>query len=226
MKKYKLLDLYCGGGGAALGLKRAGFDYIVGVDIEPQPDYPYHFIQQDVLTLGLAFLQEFDLIWASPECKAFSVCKNFLPGKTVKKYKDLIPETRKLLKAAAVPYIIENVCQAPIRRDLILCGEMFGLRMIRHRKFEIEGFFMLEPPHKPHQGTVKDGDYYTFAGQGNYHGRYLRLDERKKLMGVMHMNKVKTINNAVPPAYSKFIGREFIRQCNIDLKKQTVDMTV
>src|SRR5262249_32481308 len=145
------LDLFCGAGGASMGLHRAGFD-VVGVDIESQPRYPFTFLRTDVTRMsvfGYPFrLDQFDFIWASPPCQgstALTRCNG-----NAEDWPDLIPGTRALLKAAGRPYCIENVEGAPLEHPMMLCGTMFpGLRVLRHRIFECS-FFMLAPAHADH----------------------------------------------------------------------------
>ena len=138
----KALDLFCCAGGASMGLHRAGFN-VVGVDIDPQPRYPFEFYQADAVTFPL---DGFDFIWASPPCQRFCALatREDLSG-----YPDLVDPIRQRLTAAGVPWCIENVVGAPIRKDLILCGAMFGLRSYRHRHFELN-FGVPQPDHPKH----------------------------------------------------------------------------
>lgn len=130
----KLLDLYCGAGGAAKGYYQAGFE-ITGVDIKPQPRYPYNFIESDVLQLSSELLTEFDAIHASPPCQLFTAYrrKNETIGSL---FDDLIEQTRVMLEETSKPYIIENVKDAPLNNPVVLCGSTFGLDIRRHRYFE------------------------------------------------------------------------------------------
>jgi len=221
----KALDLFCGAGGAAMGLHRAGFKEIVGIDINPQPDYPFEFIRGDALN-GI-LVQDFDLIWASPPCQRFTTATFHCRSR----YPDLIRPTREYLEKSGKPFIIENVPQAPIRKDLILCGVMFGLRVYRHRHFEIHGFRVEQPRHPQHLRKVYDGGMVcvvdakpiTTYGSNKLKRRMLR-EKLKKIRGkvdylklyqeVMEMQWVQDpamISEAVPPAYSEYIGKEFIR---------------
>ena len=129
----KLLDLYCGAGGAGVGYHRAGFE-VVGVDIAPQPDYPLTFHQGDALAYLVEHWRSFDAVHASPPCQASTaLTKGTNKGRL---YVNLIPATRELLAAIPLPSVIENVPGSDLRRDVVLCGEMFGLDVIRHRYFE------------------------------------------------------------------------------------------
>lgn len=137
MTRPRALDLFCGAGGAAMRLHRAGFD-VVGVDIKRQPRYPFQFIQGDALALPVR-LEDFDLVWASPPCQAHTALSKMW---NAREHVDRIPETRALLVKSGVPYVIENVPGAPLKASLRLCGTMFDLRtpcgaeLRRHRYFE------------------------------------------------------------------------------------------
>jgi DNA (cytosine-5)-methyltransferase 1 len=144
----RILDLFCGAGGAGMGYHRAGFD-VVGVDLAPQPHYPFEFSQSDALawldyplTLGLRF----DAIHASPPCQAYSAMSACRPG-LADQYPDLVAPTRELLEATGLPYVIENVPRAPLRDPVTLCGHMFGLPLYRHRLFEAN--FPIDQPEHP-----------------------------------------------------------------------------
>lgn len=200
-----------------MGLSRAGFK-VIGIDIKPQPEYPFKFKQEDALKLRISFLRQFDFIWASPPCQAFSTASKFNQVKKKRVYPDLIDKTRKMLLRAGKPFVIENVPLAPIRKDLLLCGEMFGLKVIRHRHFEIEGFICRQPGHIKHRGVCinsnhKKGGYYRNP-KGYYYtvtGHDMGAKVYGKALGINWIKKVDTITQCVPPAYSKYIGREFIK---------------
>jgi DNA (cytosine-5)-methyltransferase 1 len=137
----KLLDLYCGAGGAAMGYHRAGFE-VVGVDINPQKHYPFEFHQGDAIEYLREQGKEFDVIHASPPCQRYS--------KSVKKinrknHPDLIFNTRTQLITSCRPYIIENVPGSPLINPIVLCGTMFGLDVKRHRLFESNAI-LTNPP--------------------------------------------------------------------------------
>jgi DNA (cytosine-5)-methyltransferase 1 len=140
----RLLDLFCGAGGAAMGYYRAGYTEIVGVDIHPQKRYPFTFVQGDALEYLAAHGHEFDLIHASPPCQAYSRAR-MLQGND---HPDLVGPTRELLIASGKPYIIENVVGAPLINPIRLTGTMFGLLTVRPRLFEsnLPIPMLLEPP--------------------------------------------------------------------------------
>ncbi|RJU01994.1 DNA cytosine methyltransferase [Arthrobacter frigidicola] len=208
----KLLDLFCGAGGAGKGYMDAGFE-VTGVDINPQPDYPATFIQGDAISYLAAHGHEYDAIHASPPCQASSaLTKGTNKGK---EYLNLIPATRALLKLHDVPTIIENVQGSDLRRDLTLCGEMFGLGVLRHRYFELDGWGALPLAHKPHRGRVAgyrhgewfDGPYFAVYGEGGGKGSIAQWQEA---MGMPWTNNRKSIAEAIPPAYTRFIGGQLM----------------
>ena len=172
MKRPLIADLFCGAGGAAMGLHRAGFD-LVGFDIEVQKNYPFDFVRQDALTVDLS---PFDAVWASPPCQAYSLMLN-LPWNQDKDYPTLILPTRQMLDKLGKPYIIENVMgarrgsKALRNRNLEdhgmeagwLCGGMFGLPFYRHRLFESNWFWM-QPGHPKHRHVIRSGHLFDNNG--------------------------------------------------------------
>lgn len=212
--RMKLLDLYSGAGGAGKGYIDAGFD-VTGVDIEPQPDYPSSFIQGDALAYLASHGHEYDAIHASPPCQAScTLTKGTNQGK---EYLNLIPATRALLDLSGKPYVIENVQGSDLRRDMTLCGEMFGLGVIRHRYFEVSGWQALAPEHKKHRGRVAgwrhgewfDGPYFAVYGEGGGKGT---VAEWQDAMGMWHTSNRKSIAEAIPPLYAQFIGEQLMQQ--------------
>ena len=211
MSRPKLLDLFCGAGGAAVGYHRAGFD-VVGVDSQKQPKFPFRFIHADAMSLDPSFLASFDVIHASPPCQAYSdlAARNG----NADDWPRLIEPVRRMLAATGKLYIIENVEGAPLRNYVVLCGTMFpGLRVIRHRLFETN-FFVLTPPHgrhplvhthdkrKRHYGKTNEWtDYVTVTGGGNS-----TIAAARDAMGIDWMTK-REINEAIPPAYAEHVGK-------------------
>jgi len=183
-----------------MGLHRAGFE-VVGVDIEPQPNFPFEFHRADAMTFDLS---GYDLIWSSPPCQAYSVLNNIWDR--AETYPDLVEPTRNRLIQTGLPYVIENVPGAPLIEPLKLCGEMFGLRVIRHRIFEVNPF-ILAPKHQQHTrraayGRVpKNDEHYTVTGH------FGDLPGASKAMGIDWMTKTE-LAQAIPPAYSEFLGRQ------------------
>jgi DNA (cytosine-5)-methyltransferase 1 len=207
----RLLDLFCGAGGAAMGYYRAGFE-VTGVDIRPQLHYPFEFHQADAMTYPL---EGFDVIHASPPCQRYSVANNIWQHE----HPDLIPKTRELLMASGLPYIIENVPGAPLRNPVMLCGLNFGLNVKRHRLFETS-CFMLSPPCGAHDGdwllvfghTVLERGHVirkTPAGNNITRRKHTTTENGRKAMGIDWMNRDE-LSEAIPPAYTEFIGRQLM----------------
>ncbi len=197
-----------------MGYYLAGFE-VVGVDIESQPNYPFEFHQGDALTYPL---EGFDAIHASPPCQAYMDTNK--GGLKEKGHPRLIEPIRERLAASGLPYIIENVEKAPLLEPWRLCGTMFGLRVIRHRLFEIWPRMILLVPPCNHWGTVAAGDFagvYAFGGKGHRHGKGIRDPKSNpgpswsEAMGIDWMTQAE-LTQAVPPAYCEFLGREFLRR--------------
>src|SRR5581483_2394046 len=154
----RLLDLFCGAGGAAMGYHRAGFD-VVGVDIRPQPNYPFEFIRDDALEYlhwlvagsgGPCWLEDFAAIHASPPCQHYANVTRWRVAQS--EHPDLIAPTRGPLQATGLPWVIENVRTRELRADFMLCGTALGLPVRRHRYFETNwsGLVMSTPcQHRP-----------------------------------------------------------------------------
>lgn len=216
------LDLFCGAGGASMGLYRAGFD-VIGVDIRPQPRYPFRFVQADALNPPFD-LSRFAFIWASPPCQHWTCANNGDPGN---RHPDLIPETRALLAVAGPPWAIENVPGAPIRVDCALDGSMFdGLRVLRRRHFELSfgpllrlGFDARNHPSQYGWSTATDGDTssHTRAARAK-RGLPIRdsNDKRRADMGIDWWLNRKETANAIPPAYGEFIGRAALQHIHAE----------
>lgn len=155
----RLLDLFCGAGGAAMGYHRAGFE-VVGVDIKPQPRFPFEFHQGDALEFCERHGHEFDAIHASPPCQAFTSLRNSWNAKT---HPNLLPQTRELLYRCGRRFVIENVPGAPLVNPFLLCGTMFrlgceGAELRRHRYFESPGLSVLAPPCEHGWSDAIDGE--------------------------------------------------------------------
>lgn len=215
----RALDLFCGAGGAAMGLHRAGFTEIVGVDCRPQPRYPFTFVRGDALAPPVR-LKDFDFVWASPPCQAFTSMRRVskaVHGRNPDR-PDLLTPFRALADEVRVPLVIENVPGAPLRRDLVLCGSMFGLRVRRHRWFECRGFCIVLHPQCRHDyraigvyGDRPDGRP-VWRTPGTKEGTGFAaasLEEGQQAMGIDWMQWPE-LKEAIPPAYSEFIGRAAI----------------
>lgn len=229
----KLLDLFCGAGGAAMGYRRAGFTDITGVDIIPQKRYPFKFIQADAMTFPL---EGYDLIHASPPCQLFSVMRR---GRWQNRdHPDLLGPMRDRLLKTGIPYVIENVEGA--RKHMIqpvrLCGTMFGLQtkagsqLRRHRCFECSFTVGLTPMCQHAKNASVIGVYgggqhpqrrripATIGVYWNSGGSSKRDDldfscftteDRRSAMGIYWMTG-KELSQAIPPAYTEWLGRQFI----------------
>jgi DNA (cytosine-5)-methyltransferase 1 len=202
----KILDLFCGAGGAAMGLHRVFPDAeITGVDIKIQPRYPFKFIQHDAVTFTL---QDFDFIWASPPCQAYSM-STFQWRAKGRKYPNLINTIREQLVRASVPYVIENVIGAPLVDPVMLCGAMFGLKVYRHRLFE-SSFLLTAPEHVPH--TVKQAKVGRPPQEGEFCnpvGHFPNLKYHQEAMGIHWATKAE-LAQAIPPAYSEYVAKKLI----------------
>lgn len=189
-----------------MGYHRAGFD-VVGVDIKPQPRYPFTFIQADAFDYLRDHGHEFDVIHASPPCQAYS----WSAKRWNKKREDLVDSIRAELRPMEKAHIIENVLGAPLVYPVMLCGTMFGLGVIRHRYFEIYCggcLFHWLTPDCQHKGSVSDGDYVTVAGHGGNGRAALHL--WKRAMGIDWMSKDE-LTQAIPPTYTEWIGKQLMK---------------
>ena len=227
MDKPRLLDLFCCAGGAGKGYYETGFD-VTGVDLVEQPNYPFDFIRADALNLDSKFLSSFDAIHASPPCQAYSVtAKRTGRGN---EWPMLIEPVRKMLSATGLPYVIENVVGAPLVDPIVLCGTMFsGLRVIRHRLFETN--FDIRPPkhkhekhplchtldkRKSHYGKTDEWvDFVQVNGGGN-----CSANAARDAMDIDWMTK-RELNEAIPPAYTKFVGKALMAQVRNRMPEMT-----
>lgn len=203
----KILDLFCCCGGSSTGLSNNGKNKVVGVDINDDHVYPYEFIKSDIFDLDPGFFNEFDIIWASPPCQQFSIGSKRWLNVGYNMPPNLIPQTRLLLYQIGKPYIMENVPNAPLRKDLVLCGEMFGLRVIRHRIFELgNGIKVVQPPHIKHKPRIdpKHSYYSQIAGHGGDSYSY-KIQDWKKDIGIDWVNDKEHLVEMIPPAYSQYI---------------------
>ncbi len=238
----RLLDLFCCTGGAGMGYHRAGFE-VVGVDIQPQPHYPFEFCQADAFSVltqlctGARWrgylLTDLDAIHASPPCQEYSrVSGRALNGKR-REYPDLIQPTRDALQATDLPYVMENVEGSPLRGGcIILCGSAFGLNVRRHRIFESNVallspgcFHARQKPRFRSLDSRKPGRMACVVGVHghlNYHGEDAL---RREAMGIDWMT-MKELTQAIPPAYTEYIGKQLVavlerRQSDLTLKGQS-----
>ncbi len=220
----RIADLFCGAGGAGMGLHRAGFE-VVGFDIMKQPRYPFEFHEQDALTVDLS---GFDAVWASPPCQFYSRLRH-LPWLKDKVYWRSIPPTRDLLVESEKPYIIENVADAAwdMREPQVLCGQALGLPLYRHRAFEVGSLLLMLPPHQKHKGIIERGratlakrrhgnQGFKEINRDSIAGHVAGVDRVRAVMGIDWMTRDE-LSQAVPPAYSEFLGRQLLRTLEVTL---------
>lgn len=214
--KPRLLDLFCGAGGAAMGYHRAGFE-VVGVDIRPQPRYPFEFHCLDFLEALTRDLGRFDAYHASPPCQKWSrmtKCRRGLSNE----YPDFIAPVRQIFAARRLPYVIENVPGAPLVSPLLLCGQMFGLDLFRHRLFEsnVELPFMLHGHSKVGSKAGQSAENGGWAPGRiiSVAGNCAPIAEAKRAMGIDWMTRDE-LSQAIPPAYTAHIGAQLLRALGV-----------
>jgi DNA (cytosine-5)-methyltransferase 1 len=210
----RIIDLYCGAGGAAMGYHLAGFD-VIGMDIKPQPHYPFPFIRGDAMSLNSSALMGAAFIHASPPCQAFTAAQP-IQGND---HPDLLTPTRERLLDMGIPFVLENVPGAPMRRDVELCGSMFDLELQRHRWFEFDPPHLLLTPPCRHVWAAGSpvGVYGHTGGRATRSGHrrsgnhgWLKADW-ERAMGIDWMSRDE-LAQAVPPAYTRWIGSRLMRE--------------
>jgi len=224
-----IIDLFSCAGGAAMGYHRAGFD-VVGVDIVDRPNYPFTFVKADALDVLTNIVSGYwglrpDAVHASPPCQKrnpLTKGTNRLTHEHL--HHDFVPGTRTLLEASGLPYVIEQPAGSKaIREDLMLCMDMFKSGPppwgFRHRVFEISGFTVPPPAHHRHSGRVRGwrhgvkyaGDYvaaYGRDGKGLHSGGgKATVAEMQHAMGIGWTSVREELTEAIPPAYTEYIGR-------------------
>jgi DNA (cytosine-5)-methyltransferase 1 len=218
MSRPRLLDLFCGAGGAARGYHDAGFD-VVGVDSNPQPNYPYEFRGMDALDMLAALVRDgnlpwdhFDAIHASPVCYGWSQMRYCRPGSRDDQ-PDYITPLRPLLQASGLPYVIENVPGAPLENPVQLCGSSFGLTLQRHRWFETS-WFVWNPPTCDHESNPWNPEFKHSTGRQKRRvpviGEWrVPLGLQQQAMGVDWMT-LRELQEAIPPAYTEWLGSRLL----------------
>jgi DNA (cytosine-5)-methyltransferase 1 len=213
MRKGRLLDLFCGAGGSAVGYARAGFE-VVGVDIAPQPHYPFEFHQGDAMTWPL---EGYDAIHASPPCQGYTTMGNRFRGRGGPEHPMLIAEVRERLRGSGVLYVIENVvgAQPQMQNPVLLAGSMFGLGVHRPRLFE-SSVLILVPGRGSNPlarigvyGDRPDGRRLFNRADGTIQRAAASLAEAQQAMGMDWADWHGT-KEAVPPAYTEFIGAQLL----------------
>ena len=227
MSRPKILDFYCGAGGAARGYYDAGFD-VLGIDLNPMPRFPFEFIQGDALEIldqlqaggriGGYFLTDFAAIHASPPCQAYSSATADYRRNRGGSYPELIEPTRARLIRTRLPWTIENVPGAPLRADFKLCGCFFGLKHLRRvRLFETNWHEGDPAPTTEHKHELPAlsicGSHPPRYGREKWlevYGRPVTEEDRQDVMGgVRWMNK-KELSESIPPVYTEYIGSKLL----------------
>jgi DNA (cytosine-5)-methyltransferase 1 len=204
-----------------MGYHRAGFE-VVGVDLSPQPRYPFEFHQADALQVlewvaagRPVFGHRIDAVHASPPCQRFSAMSNCRPG-LAGEYPDLVEATRALLVESGLPWIMENVEGAPLAAasDLFgahgatLCGHMFGLPLYRHRVFEAS-FALHTPPHPEHRIPASKAGHWRPGTIISVSGNCTPVALAREAMGIDWTNR-RELAEAIPPAYTEYLGGQLL----------------
>jgi site-specific DNA-cytosine methylase len=201
--KPRILDLCCGPGGAGKGYSRAGYR-VVGVDIKPQPSYPFEFHQADALTYPL---DGFNVIHASPPCQRWAEAGT--DRKLAEEHPDLLTPIRERLKAWGRPYVIENIPTAPMEDSILLCGSTFGLPIVRHRRFEVWPALGLVPSschQRKFNRSVGHPGTYPYA-TGSWEAAW----REHVLPVVWPWMTLAEAGEAIPPQYTTFIGEQLLQ---------------
>jgi DNA (cytosine-5)-methyltransferase 1 len=192
-----------------VGYQRAGF-FVVGVDLKPQPNYPGEFHQDDALDFVRKNIQYVDAVHASPPCQLHSVTASIWRSKGTKPHPELIAPTRKFLDTCGKPWVIENVPTSPLIAPLMLCGQMFGLELYRHRFFETS-FPIEQPSHPPHIAPLcdmgkapKPGEYVQPVGH------FSGVSQARSAMDIHWMTRDE-MAQAIPPAYTEYVGKRLLQ---------------
>lgn len=210
----RLLDLFCGAGGAGMGYHRAGFD-VVGVDINPQPHYPFEFHQADALEYLVAYGHEFDVVHASPPCQSFTLALASERGSDgrVARHPDYLTPVRKMLHDRKRPWVIENVVGARkfMQATLILHGGMFGLGVHRPRLFELNFLMLARQAPLTKRPIAVYGDHPEDSRGPRPDGhaatrRARTLEEGQRAMGDVDWMTWRELCESIPPAYTEYIG--------------------
>ncbi len=204
----RCLDLGCGAGGASRGYADAGFT-VTGVDIAPQPRYPYprEFIQASYLDLPVEFLASFDVVHLSAPCQRWTRQLSCRPGHN-ERWPDHITPMRPRLQAAGVPYVIENVPGSPLRDPAWLCGLMFGRELYRHRGFETS-FRCQPPPHPRHLVRASKAGHWEPGTIMSVAGHIAPIAHARQIMAIGWCTRAE-LAEAIPPYYTEWTARQFL----------------
>jgi DNA (cytosine-5)-methyltransferase 1 len=214
----KLLDLFCCAGGAAMGYHRAGFD-VAGVDIKPQPRYPFAFVQADAVEylrtlIHTGEINQYAAIHASPPCQRYTLARNI----RCNDHPDLVAPIRELCNQSGLPYVIENVRGAPLINAVMLRGEMFGLMTRRPRLFECSFDVPLVLSPQVAMKNAKMGRQPKAGEMIQVVGNFTNMSAARDAMGIDWMIRDE-LREAIPPAYTQFIGgylaEEVQKRCQV-----------
>jgi len=213
MSKKLLLDGFCCAGAASMGYHQAGFE-VVGVDIEPQKNYPFEFHQGGAIDFIYKYGKDFDVIAASPPCQRYTVSASI--HNSSMNHPDLVAPTRAALMASGKPYIMENVPGSPLVNPITLCGSMFNLKVKRHRLFETNPPLWFPPAH------CSCSQFFTHSGKGQFSsfangataicvaGHNFCVADGAMAMAIDWPMTGKELSQAIPPAYTKWLGLQFM----------------
>lgn len=220
-----LVDLFCGAGGAGMGYYQAGFD-VIGVDIDPQPDYPFRFIQADAIAFLDRMLAGGTWDWVgpgvvaayhgSPPCQGYSSLSALHPEVD---YPKLVGDVRARFRALGRPYVIENVIGSPMTNALLLCGSMFGMRIRRHRLFDTSDLIYAPSPCQHHlqpdilgvYGNSDGAHEPGFKHEGHKRGpRQATTTEAREVMEMPWVTKRRGLTEAIPPRFTRHIGEQLL----------------
>jgi len=213
-----LLDLFCGAGGAAVGYHRAGFR-IIGIDNQPQPNYPFEFRRGNALCppIGMSHIAA---IHASPPCQAYSQA-NYIHDT---KHPELVEATRSLLVDSGLPYVIENVVGAPLVDPVVVCGRALGLAVKRHRLFESNIALVgttCPPGHPGGWVSVFGNTVLARAHSGEMNRAHVGVERGRRAMGIDWM-AMPELSQAIPPAYTEWVGAQLMAALNASARSPLI----
>ena len=210
----RMLDLFCSAGGASMGYHLAGFD-VVGVDVEPQPNYPFEFVQADALAYFDEHADEYDAAAGSPPCQSYSAMSGCRPGLAAK-YPAMVDAVRAMFTAWGRPWVIENVAGAGVASQpdllgangLLLCGAMFGRALYRHRYFE-SSVPLVQPDHPVHLVPASEAGHWVPGTVISVAGNCSPIALAREVMDIDWMTR-NELAESIPPYLAEYIGRQLM----------------